>query len=111
MTLDDVEHFADEDDGGVALLPVVFEDSVAERIEEQVGMAEAIVVDEDFLHQHGRVTDILLLVRDKAIHVLVHLLDEALELLRADGRNVQEDQNEALLFTVLHGVQSLEDFV
>lgn len=111
MTLDDVEHLSDKDDGRVTLFPVVFEHSVAKRIQKEVCMAETVVVNQDFLDQHSRVTDIFFLVRDEAVHVLIYFLDKSLKLLGADRRNIEEDQDKAFFFTVFHRVQSFKNFV
>jgi hypothetical protein len=104
VAFDDVEQFSDEDDSCVSFFPVVFEDSVTEGSEEEVGVGEAVVVDEYFFDHHGGVPDVFFLVGDEAVHVFVDFLDEAFELLRFDGGHVEEDQDVALLLAVFYRV-------
>ena len=93
VALDDVQDLPYQNDGCVSLLPVVFENPIAQGLEQQVCMAQAVVVYQHFLHQHRRVSDVLLFVRYEAVHVFVHFFDEALELLRPDHWHVQKHQN------------------
>jgi len=50
VALDDVQNLANEYYGCVSLLPVVFEDSIAERLQQKVSVAETIVVNQHFFH-------------------------------------------------------------
>jgi hypothetical protein len=111
VALEDVEQLSDQDQGAVSLSPIRLKDSLAQGVQQQVSMGQAILVDEHLLDKHRRVPNVFVLISHKGVHVQVDLLDKTLELLSLDVRHVQKHQNKTLLLRVLYFIQFPENVV